>query len=237
MRGKNSHYPSKNLQSFILNRMKTEKADGFIKRGTFSDEIVWGNNSYIFSSLDKEKRRSFNKSLFLFTMVKKDARLYLKKNKNIKLPKKYPQIEFASKIKEDALGDITGTDLNHAYWRIAYNLGIISLNTYEKGLNDDFKSVRLSALSTLGANKTYQKIKAGELINEYLVNKGDDNLKKVYILIRFTCYKYMNKVKKMLGDDFLCYKTDCLYYIDTKENRKMVTDFFKEQNLEMKQLV
>ena len=36
--------------------------------------------------------------------------------------------------------------------------------------------------------------------------------------------------------DFICYKTDCIYYLDTEENRKLVNDFFKEKDLLMKQL-
>ena len=47
----------------------------------------------------------------------------------------------------------------------------------------------------------------------------------------------MVKVKKILGRDFLCYKTDCIYYIDTTENRRKVREFFKEKDLFMKQLV
>ena len=38
-------------------------------------------------------------------------------------------------------GKITATDLNNAYWRIAYNLGIITLNTYTSGLGDEKKNV------------------------------------------------------------------------------------------------
>jgi hypothetical protein len=47
----------------------------------------------------------------------------------------------------------------------------------------------------------------------------------------------MSQVKKMLGRDFLCYKTDAIYYIDTKENRQKVREFFKSKDLLMKQLV
>lgn len=46
----------------------------------------------------------------------------------------------------------------------------------------------------------------------------------------------MYQVKKMLGKDFLCYKTDAIYYIDTKENRKAVNDFFVKKDLLIKQL-
>jgi hypothetical protein len=236
MKNKSVTYTSKTSEDFIFKRMVEEKANGLIKRGTFTNEIVWGNNSYIFPCMDKKRQASFKKGMFLFGMVRKDVKEYLKTN-TIKLPTKFAQIEYNKELNEDLFGKITATDLNHAYWRIAYNLGIITDKTYTKGLNDDFKAVRLASLSTMGANKKYQKIKNGKLLDEYKVVYGDDNLKDVYKLIRLTCYKYMNQFKKKLGKDFLCYKTDCIYYIDTQYNRKIVRDFFKEKDLYMKQLV
>jgi hypothetical protein len=95
----------------------------------------------------------------------------------------------------------------------------------------------LAALSTLGSDKKYQRILAGKITQETLIIKGEDDLQRDYVLIRLTCYKYMSQVKKMLGKDFLCYKTDAIYYIDTKENRQKVRDFFKSKDLLMKQLV
>lgn len=227
-------YTPKNSESFILKRMITDKANGLIKRGTFTNEIVWGAYSYIIPCLTKKKQVAFKKGMFLFGMVRKDVNAYLK-HKEIRLPKRYGQIEYNDNL-DNIPKNVTGTDLNHAYWRIALNLGIISEKTYFKGLNDEFKEVRLAALSTLGGKKKYQKIKNGVITNEYFVVEGDEDLRKVYTLIRLTCYKYMTQVKKMLGNDFLCYKTDCIYYVDTKTNRKRVSEFFEEKGLLMKQL-
>jgi hypothetical protein len=218
-----------------MKRMENEKADGYVKKGTFTNEVVWGPYSYIFPCMSKKNQTAFKKGMFLFGMVKKDAKDYLKKNE-IRLPKRYGQIEYNGNLNEEFDENVTGTDLNHAYWRIAYNLGIIRDLTYTKGLDDKFKSVRLAALSTLGGKKKYQKVKNGVLIDEYFTVEGDEALRKVYTLIRYTCYRYMTQVRRMLGSDFLCYKTDCIYYIDTKQNRKMVKDFFKEKDLLMKQL-
>ncbi len=236
MKNKSVTYASKTSEDFIFKRMVEEKANGYIKKGTFTNEIVWGHNSYIFPCMDKKRQMAFKKGMFLFGMVRKDVKEYLKTH-TIKLPRRYNQIEYNKDLNEDLFGKITATDLNHAYWRIAYNLGIITEKTYTKGLNDDFKAVRLASLSTMGANKKYQKMKNGKLLDEYKIVYGDDALKDVYKLIRLTCYKYMDKVKKMLGKDFLCYKTDCIYYIDTQYNRKIVRDFFIEKDLYMKQLV
>ena len=227
-------YTPKNSEDFILNRMIKDKANGLIKRGTFTNEIVWGAYSYIIPCMTKKKQVAFKKGMFLFGMVRKDVNAYLKDNE-IRLPKRYGQIEYNENL-EDIPNNVTGTDLNHAYWRIALNLGIISERTYYKGLNDEFKEVRLAALSTLGGKKKYQKIRNGVITDEFFVVEGDEDLRKVYTLIRLTCYRYMTQVKKILGNDFLCYKTDCIYYIDNKTNRKKVIDFFEEKDLLMKQL-
>lgn len=236
MKNKLVKYSSAKSEHFLIERMRSEKANGYIKKGVFSNEVIWGNYSYIFSKLDSKSQKTFRKGMFLFGMVRRDAKIFIKNNPTLKLPKKYGQIEYNGELDEDILGKITGTDLNHAYWRIAYNLGIISEQTYMKGIRDEFKSVRLASLSTLGKEKKYQKIKNGEIVDDYLVYGGEEKLKQIYILIRLTCYKYMAQVRKLLGKDFLCYKTDCIYYIDTQENRKKVKNFFKEKNLLMKQL-
>jgi len=234
MKDKIIKYASKTTETFLLNRMKRESANGYLKRGTFTNEIVWGAYSYIVPCMDKKRQLSFKKGMFLFGLVRKDAKKFLELHDNISLPKKYAQIEYVAELKPNK--KITGTDLNHAYWRIAFNLNIISKNTYIRGLPDNFKAVRLAALSTLGANKKYQKIVDGELSDEFNVVSGDEKLQNIYRLIRFTCYKYMHDVKKILGKDFIAYKTDCIYYVDNQKNRKLVNDYFEKKDLLMKQL-
>jgi len=236
MKNKNVKYADKSIQPFLFNRMKEQKANGYLKEGTFTNELVWGNYSYIFSKMPIRKQNVFKKGMFLFGMVRKDVKIYLQNNKAIKLPKQSKQIEYRGDLNEELFGKVTGTDLNHAYWRIAYNIGIISERTYEKGLNDDFKAIRLAALSTLGAKKKYRIIKNGVMTDQYHIVDGDERSRKVYTLIRYTCYNYMAQMKKVLGKDFLCYKTDAIYYIDNKENRKKVKSFFIEKDLLMKQL-
>lgn len=236
MRDRIVKYANKQSEKYILDLMRKQQASGYIKKGTFTNEIVWGAYSYIIPCNNKRAQKAFKSGMFLFGMVRADAKRYLSRH-TIKLPKKYPQIEYAKNVDESILGKVAGADLNHAYWRIALNLGIISPNTYVKGLDERFKSVRLAALSTLGADKRYQKIHSGEFVKDYHIVKGDPELQKVYILIRLTCYRYMNQVKKLLGKDFLAYKTDAIYYSDRNGNRQKVRKFFEEKDLLMKQLV
>lgn len=235
MRNKVVRYTPGNSGDFLLDRMLKEKADGFIKKGTFTDEIVWGSYSYIIPKMSKRKQNYFKKGMFLFGMVRKDVKQYLQEN-TIRLPKKYGQIVYNDDLEWDDDGRITGTDLNHAYWRIALNLGIISERTYVKGLDDNFKEVRLAALSTLGSTKKYTKIVKGVITDDLLIIEGDEELRRVYTLIRYTCYRYMEQVRRMLGNDFICYKTDCIYYLDNETNRQKVAKFFEQKDLLMKQL-
>lgn len=231
---KTQDYLVKPKEKFILDLIKKYKGSGYYRKGNFVTEIIWDGKSYVFPANSKNGK-SFKKGGFLYGMVRKDVGAFLKSGKKIKMPKQYPVNEYNNDF--DKFGEkITGTDVNNAYWRIAYNLGIISRGTYTKGLGDDFKVVRLSALSTLGSGKDYQIIKDGKLIDMFALIGKNDDLHKIYSAIRYTCYKYMQQLKKKLGNDFVAYRTDCIYYVDTPENRKLVKDFFTKNNLETKQL-
>jgi hypothetical protein len=226
-------FKPKNKEKFIIDNMKRNRGNGYLRQGNFTSELIWDGKSYMFP--EKNTHNKYKKGLFLFGMVRKDAKSFINSGKIIKIPKRYPVNEYNDNF--DKFGfKMTGTDLNHAYWRIAFNLGIISENTYNKGLHDDFKIVRLSALSTLGKGKDYLVIKNGVITDEVVKIGYDEQMDAIYKAIRYTCFKYMQKVKKMLKDDFICYRTDCVYYVDSKENRKLVSDYFKEQKMSYKQL-
>lgn len=133
--------------------------------------------------------------------------------------------------------DITATDINHAYWRIAFLMGVINQKIYDKGLLLEDKSLRLASLSNLSSKKEYQIIKDGEITQEYKTLRYNETLHTVYNNIRFTCYEYMSNIATLLGNDFICYKTDCIYYVDTENNRKIVHNFLTSNNLLFKQLI
>jgi hypothetical protein len=230
---KSNEFKAKNKEKLLLKIVKENGGDCYYRKGNFSTEIVWDGKSYMFPA--KGKAKTYNKGMFLFGMVRKDAKLFIKSGIKLNLPNRYPVNEYNDNFNKFDK-KITGTDLNHAYWRIAFNLGIISKKTYLRGLDEEFKVVRLSALSTLGKGKDYFVIKDGKMTSNVVKIGYDDNMDKLYKVIRYTCFKYMQKVKKMLKDDFICYRTDCVYYVDTKENRDMVREFFKNNEMSMKQL-
>ena len=231
MRNKVVKYTPSNAGDFLLNRMLSEKANGLIKKGVFTDEIVWGAFSYIIPRMTKKKQGNFKKGMFLFGMVKKDVKIYLENNV-VRLPNRYGQIEYNEDVEIEEDERITGTDLNHAYWRIAYNFGIISESTYYNGLKkDEYKVTRLTALSILGRRKVYQKIENGEVLDEYVEYPENEQLKSIFTFIRTYAYFVMHEISERLGYQFESYNTDCVYYRVTVENRKLVSSYLDEQRL------
>lgn len=222
----------KSQEQIMLDMIAQGKQYALYKMGNFSNQLVWNNTTYIFNS--DRKRSIFKEGLFIFSMVKRDVLKFLQRKKDIENKKKYPTNVIVDEAAEDNR-KITATDLNHAYWRIAYNLGYISKNTYMKGLTIPNKALRLAALSTLGRDKDYRVIRNGKLTKETKTVKGDKQLQVIYNNIRNTCFYHMNEAARILGGDFIAYKTDCIYYFDNPANRTKVQSYFKKVNINFKQ--
>jgi hypothetical protein len=229
----NIQYLSPKQEVLVLDAMKKAKANGLYRKGSFASQIIWGKRIFYFQNPTKRFPMS---SLHIFRLVKLDCQKFLNIKKKISIEKQMP-VNFTRYENYEDATKITATDLNNAYWNIAYQLGYISEPTYKKGSEKKLKEVRLSALSNLGINKTYYKIKSGVLTKEEKVVKGDEELRKLYNNIRNTCFKHMMNVSKLLGKDFIAYKTDCIYYKDSAINRKKVHSYFNNKSLKYKQLV
>ena len=192
-------------------------------------EIVKSNGEKVIST----KNNQFAKGLYLFSMVKRDIQRYIKENGYItpydQLPVNHKNKEYDKKNKS-----VIGIDIDNAYWTMAYLKGYISENTYKKGLEKkEFKPIRLSALSTLGKGKTYKVYEAGKYVNDEIVKK-DNELENFYLDIRYSTYGVLLEIANDLGDDFYCWKTDCIYFTDTKENINRVRESLESFGFECK---
>lgn len=198
-------------------------------------DIIIGKRQFIFHKKNSNYKK-FQNGFFLYNQVKQDAVNFLN-TKKLRLPKKYPSQKLNSKFKKLKYR-ITATDLNHAYWRIAYQLGIISERTYLNGIKSEkYKISRLTALSTLGKEKVWECRGGAKKSKKIKKLVGDEQLRNLYEAIRLKCYWHMNKIRKLLGEDFVAYRTDCIYYTDTKANRKKVQAYCDKYDLYYKQLV
>ena len=179
------------------------------------------------------RNERFKDGLYLFRMVRKDVENFMAENGSIvpyrELPVNYSNVNF------DYSNKIIGIDINNAYWSVAHLKGYITKKTFDKGLEqkDGMKSIRLSCLSTLGKSKLYRVYQSGQFIGEEEIN-DDFYLQEIYKDIRFSTYGVMNEIAEELGNDFCCWKTDCIFFTDTDENREKVKGIIEEYQLTCK---
>jgi hypothetical protein len=219
-------------QNVILDRLSLANGKGYYRKGSYSTEIIWADRKFVFPS--NKKKGSF-KDLWIFRNVMNDVKDYCTGRRIKELPK-LPVNYWNPKI-EKAKGRIAATDLNHAYWRIAYINGYISAKTYEKGLLIKDKALRLASLANLSSAKQYFLIEGGKVTKKSITLRFEAYLQKVYNNIRYECYQHMMTMANLLGDDFICYKTDCIYYKQTKKNVELVTTYLDSVGIDYKQLV
>lgn len=209
-----------------LNLITKFKKDFKIRRSPNFTEIYMTHSKQKLIFNDNE---DFRKGLFLFGMVKKDVNNWLQSNpddieyRNLPVNNANPYYNKSNKT--------IGIDLNHAYWRVAYLKGYISQNTYDKGLGEKMpKSVKLATISTLGRPKTYD-VYVGGNYSHTEKSDADNKLMDIYHDIRQSTYEIMQEISDALGNEFFCWRTDCIYFNDTEENRQIAIDIIENHNI------
>ena len=217
----------------FLNTLIKGGGSFLVRFGSECNELIFDETHYIFATKNKNFPAKF---ICLFNMVKRDAEKFVNENHFIDFPPKVNVTEYNYNY-DDSYGNITATDLDHAFWRIAYVKGYISKKTYEKGLDKKAKAIRLASLSILGRKKEFEKYENGVKTNVVVKSEMNEQLRNIYYDIRHSCYYMMYELSTMLKQDFDCWKTDCIYYRDTDKNRLLVQNYFKERNILYKQLI
>jgi hypothetical protein len=214
----------------LLKRLSQKGDIAYYRQGSFSEEIIWQGRKFLFPS----PKKSIQDGMWVFRSVIRDVKDYISKN-DIH-PKDRLPVNHWNRRLQNFQGKITATDVDHAYWRIAFLQGIISSKTYFKGLEIKDKSLRLAALANLASTKEYYIISEGQVTSKTIILKYDSLLHTLYNNIRFSCFEFMTEMAHMLNDNYICYKTDCIYYIDRPENREKVQQYLESKNMMWKQL-
>ena len=201
-----------------------------VRRASECTEILMDDKHIVFASQTNFPK----KKIYLFNNVKQQVTKWLNSNV-VYLPEELNSIRYNYDYDTDE-GTMCGTDLNHAYWRIAYLYGMINEKTYISGLDTECKALRLATLSVLGREKSFVSYEKGNKLQSYISQKEDVDLKNVFKFIRLTCFTFMKEASELVGDDFFAWKTDCIYYRDSKENVRLVQELFDKYNLTYKQL-
>jgi hypothetical protein len=91
----------------------------------------------------------------------------------------------------------------------------------------------------LGKEDDGKEIKFTEFqsfLASFYPKKENKAMKLIYKDIRLSCFFMMYELSILLGENFESWNTDCIYYRDSFENRKLVHDFFDMHNMLYKQL-
>ncbi len=183
---------------------------------------VWNCKSFRkgFTSEDlqfikKVKRQAKNPDIII-KYIDKDYQAnpieYIKVNENIKVG--------------DRFDNVICVDINSAYWVSAFQLGIIDEEIYQKGKKIN-KIVRLAALGSLA-----KKTETFEFDGERMIKKTVERSYETENLWFAICDKVgslMSKLSKRIGNDFITYCVDGIYFVNTPENYKIITETFKNE--------
>jgi hypothetical protein len=217
-----------NSKSFIETYIHLKKSFK-VRSSTNITEIVTSTGQKIY----EHKNQRFKEGLYLFGMVKRDVLNYIAENGSIEPYMELP-VNYANQ-KFDYDNNVIGLDIDNAYWSVAKLKGYITKKTYDKGLEqkDGMKSIRLSCLSTLGKSRVYNVYEDGIYIGDEKV-KEDTELQDIYNDVRFSTYGVMLEISELLGEDFCCWKTDCIFFKDTIENRDKAKTIIESYGLNCK---
>jgi len=197
------------------------------RKSTNYQEIIFGDKSKVVFNSDNK----FKSGIFLFSMVRSDINKYIQKNGYVTPYDEFPVNYINTQYNK---GNLIGVDINNAYWSVAYLKDYISEKTFLKGLEKkEYKSIRLSALSTLGAKKVYRIYEKGEYVKDEL-HSPNKEIRKFYDDIRFSTFAIMYELSLQLNNDFESWKTDCINFYNTPENIKLVTDHITDYGLQCK---
>ena len=217
----------KDIDKFIEQYKYLKKSFKLRKSANYTELVTSTGNKIYYN-----KTKRFKDGLYLFGMVKKDISNYIEKNGQVtpydELPVNYSNKEY------DYSKPIIGIDINNAYWSVARLKGYITRKTYNKGIEKEgLKTIRLSSLSSLGKKRTYNVYEEGVYTHDEQTT-GSDILQNVYLDIRYSTYGVMNEIAVELGEDFCCWKTDCIFFNDTDYNRELVTSMIESYGLTCK---
>ena len=124
---KRKYVKSVSADSYV-SRLVDSKLSFSVRKASECTEIILDDKHIVFASQNNFPK----KKIYLFNTVKNQVIKWLSKNE-LDMPPKNTSIKYNYDYDTDE-GVMCGTDLNHAYWRIAYLYGMITEKTYIGGL-------------------------------------------------------------------------------------------------------
>lgn len=235
--GKDKQYTIKN--SYLK---KIKEITKVLSKQELSYTLKVGGSSYeLDSKLFREK--AYNSS----SLSMKDLQFIRKVKNYIKKEKIYLQFldqYFPSDISYmDVNPNLQGKkfsnaiefDVDEAYWKTAYLMGIINKDIYEEGKKGELgKYTRLVALGSLAKKQTHYIYEDGKFKEKRVVRS--ELTENVWYSICKRFADLMQGAKKILKDDYLFYWVDGIYFVDSPQNRKKITSYFLKHGYTVKEV-
>lgn len=213
------YYLIKNKIPYTSQKSNSETLLKFISPDT-QEETIWCFR----------KKADF-RYMWVFAAVKKSAIKFVQAETIKPLKKNYlPTMLDRDMVAKLEVGQtFNATDMDAAYWVIAYENGYISKRVFEhvmeKSLIDKtYKLIRNKALSCLVSPKKIETQEDGKVIHDSIRN---EQLVKLYTDVRNKTYRVMTDIQRKLGRKlFIGYKIDCVFH--HHDGMKLVQNYFDE---------
>ena len=224
----------------------------------YLEQLLDSNETFSLSSTNQTMNFKYKDYSIVYTKdaITKNEMFLQKRIKKVikdnvvvsKLPKSRPRIDYFNfsnslEYMTHARGEIVEInnlaemDITKAYYYTAYNLGLIDKEFFEKCFNLR-KDIRLRLIGSIATSKIERTFKDGEQTGFKVVE--DRDLRKAWFYICSIVDKCLRRCSKAIGNDFLFYWVDGIYYktrnpIPSHDfNSKVLKKIFKQINYDYK---
>lgn len=207
----------------------------------YTIKVVNGNYELISNMFT---HKTFKKNEYTMDELKfiKSVRYYIKKHEIYSLPHFQDNQVFSDDVHYVKVAhvpmfqkfeNVVEVDIDQAYWETAYQLQIISDEIYRRGCKGNIsKKARLTALGSL-AKKSYKYVFKGDKLLDTIVDK-DPLLENLWFTICKRVSDVMHQVIEQLGDDFIFYWVDGIYFRNNADTVASVMNTFIESGYNTK---
>lgn len=185
--------------------------------------VSYGGGSYYYTTNDNDSSAISAEIARACADVLRCVRKYIKDGGTILTPTSkvvsvFNNPKFTTEYILSGKRDVYLIDINHCYWRIAFNLGLITEKIYEK--HKDNRDSRLVSIGNLGKGTTYKYFENGEWKKVY----KDSSFRWAWDYICFKAYEVVNEAYIQCSGKMFAYQTDGVYV--PEESVNIVCDVF-----------
>lgn len=227
---KSSYLRRVKLKTEVLNK---QKMDYVLKVGGSTYQL----DSILFKDKAFNSTNLANKDLLFIKKVKR----HILKNKiylnflDQYFPSDVAYVDVNPTLHNRKITNVKEVDVDEAYWKTAYLLGAIDEELYEEGKKGNLgKYTRLVALGALAKKETHYIYKNGVYSHKEEIRSELTENVWYSICKRFS--DVMQGAKQLLGNDYLFYWVDGIYFVNNKTNNAKLTRYFLKHGYSTKEV-